>query len=696
MRFRNVEHVRLKESDRVVSMLQLNRMGGDVEVVDGELVVRGVERLAARRPALLLQRPPRPHVADRRRLAGRGRELADLPQRLPDLLSQLPRRHARDRARPRGRGRPRAAEGGAAVASGSGQRAHESVAIDQAAELPIVDWVGRWVARAARRGRAGRRAGAAAPGPGPGPSSRPRPTGRRRCCSSSACEPGETVAYQLPNWGEFVVLTLAAMKIGAVCCPLMPIFREREISQMLAPRRGAGAGRSPTASATASTWPRRRRCWRGDGPNGASTCSALEHVLVVGGDGRRRRRPDAARGRDRRRPVARLRRGARRPAARPRRDRRPHAGARRRSPSSSSPPAPSGEPKGVLHRYDALTRAAMMEVEHLGLGRDDAMFIPTPLAHQTGFLYGMWLAFCLGSRRSSRTSGSRCAAPARCASGRAPSSRRRRRSSPTWCGRSRRARRRRRRCGSSSSPAPRCRGRSPSARPDARRRGLRRLGHDRVLPRRARRPRRRPGEGLGHRRAGAGRHPDPDHRRRGPRRSPRRRGQLRGDQPLPLRRLPRPSRPDRRGDDRGRLVPHRRPGDDRRRRLPADHRPGQGRRQPRRREGAGGRDRAAAARAPAGRGRGDRGDARRAARRARLRLRRAERRRGRARPRRDARASSTGARSPATTGPSGSSRSTSCRAPPVARSRSSSCASAPASCAPETAPSPDGQKETVS
>ena len=27
---RNVEHVRLKESDRVVSMLQLNRMGGDV------------------------------------------------------------------------------------------------------------------------------------------------------------------------------------------------------------------------------------------------------------------------------------------------------------------------------------------------------------------------------------------------------------------------------------------------------------------------------------------------------------------------------------------------------------------------------------------------------------------------------------------------------------------------------------------
>jgi 3-phosphoshikimate 1-carboxyvinyltransferase len=39
----------------------------------------------------------------------------------------------------------------------------------------------------------------------------------------------------------------------------------------------------------------------------------------------------------------------------------------------------------------------MMEVEHLGLGRDDTIYIPTPLAHQTGLLYGMWLAFALGS-----------------------------------------------------------------------------------------------------------------------------------------------------------------------------------------------------------------------------------------------------------------------------------------------------------
>ena len=43
--FENVEHVRLKESDRVVSMLQLNRMGGDVELDGDTLVINGVRRM---------------------------------------------------------------------------------------------------------------------------------------------------------------------------------------------------------------------------------------------------------------------------------------------------------------------------------------------------------------------------------------------------------------------------------------------------------------------------------------------------------------------------------------------------------------------------------------------------------------------------------------------------------------------------
>jgi 3-phosphoshikimate 1-carboxyvinyltransferase len=41
-------------------------------------------------------------------------------------------------------------------------------------------------------------------------------------------------------------------------------------------------------------------------------------------------------------------------------------------------------------------RAAAMEIEDLGLGREDRIFVPSPLAHQTGFLYGLWLALVLG------------------------------------------------------------------------------------------------------------------------------------------------------------------------------------------------------------------------------------------------------------------------------------------------------------
>ena len=262
----------------------------------------------------------------------------------------------------------------------------------------------------------------------------------------------------------------------------------------------------------------------------------------------------------------------------------------------------SGEPKGVLHRFDALTRAAAMEIEHLGLGRDDTIFIPSPLAHQTGFLYGMWLAFALGRPRSSRTSGTAAAARPRCAQ---------------WAGSFVQAatpfladlvrvveqarRRRRRPCGSSSSPAPRCRGpwpsgppasstprsAAPGARPSPASAALAAPGDD-------------PEHGLGHRRPRARGHPAAHHRRRRQRARPRPGGQLRGPQPLPVRGLPRPPRPDRRGDHGRRLVPHRRPGDDRRGRLPAHHRAGQGRHQPRRREDPGRRDRAAAAPPPAG------------------------------------------------------------------------------------------------
>ena len=46
-------------------------------------------------------------------------------------------------------------------------------------------------------------------------------------------EKGVVVSYQLPNWWEFTALHLACLHIGAITNPVMPIFRQRELSFML-------------------------------------------------------------------------------------------------------------------------------------------------------------------------------------------------------------------------------------------------------------------------------------------------------------------------------------------------------------------------------------------------------------------------------------------------------------------------------
>ncbi|HEY2591079.1 MAG TPA: AMP-binding protein, partial [Steroidobacteraceae bacterium] len=175
--------------------------------------------------------------------------------------------------------------------------------------------------------------------------------------------PGEHVAYQLPNRAEFVAITLGVLRIGAICCPLMPIFRERELAFALDRSRArvlflldSFRGRRPSEE-VASLAPRPAN---------------LEHVI----------------------PVDRLEETL------------DGVAADARAPDSSPPPGAlaqllftsgtSGTPKGVLHRQDTLMHAARLEIEHLGLASRDRIYVPSPLAHQTGFLYGMWLALSLG------------------------------------------------------------------------------------------------------------------------------------------------------------------------------------------------------------------------------------------------------------------------------------------------------------
>lgn len=190
--------------------------------------------------------------------------------------------------------------------------------------------------------------------------------------------PGESVAYQLPNWAEFVAITVGTLRVGAVCCPLMPIFREREIAYTV-----------ERAKARAIFVPQIFRGRRHADEIAAieSQLPTLTHAFVLGGD--------AAPPRGQR--IAWSQYAEALDAARA-----------RESAVAACNPAPdaiaqllftsgtSGEPKGVLHRNDTLLRATQLEIAHLRLGAGDRIFIPSPLAHQTGFLYGMLLAFSLG------------------------------------------------------------------------------------------------------------------------------------------------------------------------------------------------------------------------------------------------------------------------------------------------------------
>ena len=48
-----------------------------------------------------------------------------------------------------------------------------------------------------------------------------------------ACAGGDVLAFQLPNWWQFYCLHIACLRLGVCSNPLMPIFRERELSFML-------------------------------------------------------------------------------------------------------------------------------------------------------------------------------------------------------------------------------------------------------------------------------------------------------------------------------------------------------------------------------------------------------------------------------------------------------------------------------
>ncbi|MFC4522482.1 cyclohexanecarboxylate-CoA ligase [Cupriavidus pinatubonensis] len=186
-------------------------------------------------------------------------------------------------------------------------------------------------------------------------------------------ERNDVVSCQLPNGWEVTALYLACARIGAVLNPLMPIFRERELSFMLA-----------HAASKVVVVPQRFRGFDHAGMLAGLRASlpALRHVVITGSDG-----PDGFEamlcGADREiDPEA---------AAILRRDRPGPDDVTQLIYTSGT----TGEPKGVMHTANTLLSNILPYAERLRLGAGDVVLMASPMAHQTGFMYGLMMPVVL-------------------------------------------------------------------------------------------------------------------------------------------------------------------------------------------------------------------------------------------------------------------------------------------------------------
>lgn len=180
---------------------------------------------------------------------------------------------------------------------------------------------------------------------------------------------GDVVSFQLPNWLEAAVLYHATARLGAISNPIVPIYRRREVGFILEQARSRVL--VVPQSFRGFDYPAMVAELRPSLPD-------LEHVLVVGRDG----------GGSFADALATVDENAAPPGIR-------HASADPVLLLYTS--GTESRPKGVLHTHDTLVYECASIADLYGLGAGDVVFMPSPVTHITGLLYGLQLPFALGA-----------------------------------------------------------------------------------------------------------------------------------------------------------------------------------------------------------------------------------------------------------------------------------------------------------
>ncbi|MEE8397192.1 MAG: cyclohexanecarboxylate-CoA ligase [bacterium] len=187
---------------------------------------------------------------------------------------------------------------------------------------------------------------------------------------------GDVVSFQLPNWWQFSAMHLACARIGAVSNPLMHIFRQRELVFML------GFAESKVMVIPGSfrdfDYPKMMAEMRGQLP-------ALEHVLAIEGH-----------------PEGSFEAALTTPRWEDRMDAAAVFAERKSGPNEVTQiqytSGTTGAPKGVMHTPNTLFGALVPYITRVGLTPADIVLMASPLAHQTGFLYGVLMPIMLATK----------------------------------------------------------------------------------------------------------------------------------------------------------------------------------------------------------------------------------------------------------------------------------------------------------
>src|SRR5258708_5450824 len=184
---------------------------------------------------------------------------------------------------------------------------------------------------------------------------------------------GEVVAVQLPNWWELLPLGFACARVGAIFCPLMSIYRRREIEFIL---RLTGA----RVCVTMADW---------DGVRLADAVKELagelpdlEYIFVARGDG-----PAGTRSFEADFVAA--------PA--------PAADVDGRELGPDEPflmlftSGTTGESKGVLHSQNTLYASSSAYARALGQDESGVTFVCHAATHYSGFVTGMLVPLMMGA-----------------------------------------------------------------------------------------------------------------------------------------------------------------------------------------------------------------------------------------------------------------------------------------------------------